>query len=56
MEAPGGVELNTGSMLREFVLELIKQAPSIAILLYLLVRQDNFIQYLVQQCIVAVNH
>lgn len=44
------------SMIREFILELIKQAPSIAILLYLLIRQDNFIQYLVQQCIVAVNH
>ena len=56
MGVPGQDEMNTSSMLREFVLELIKQAPSIAILLYLLVRQDNFIQYLVQQCIVAVNH
>lgn len=41
-----------GGWLREVIIELVKQAPSVAILLYLLIRQDNFIQYLVEQCVV----
>jgi hypothetical protein len=42
------------SLVRELLVELVKNAPAVAILLYLLIRQDNFIQYLVQQCIIAV--
>jgi hypothetical protein len=43
---------NSQSAITKLLLTAIENAPSIVILLYLVVRQDNFITYLVQQCIV----
>ena len=43
------------SMIKRLIITLVENAPATLILLYLIIRQDEFVQYLVEQCVIVHN-
>jgi len=46
----------TTGVLKKMFVVLVENAPATIILLYLIVRQDEFVRYLVEQCVIHIPH